>query len=512
MKPKNTSSKSRRLLTRRLVMMLLKRNELNELKTRRLARTLLKRNELNELKRPVLDKLKLKRPVLDELKRPVLDKLMLKRPALNELKRPMLDKLMLKLLVLNELKWPVPDKLMLKLPKLPKAQSLSPVEEMKLTIRTEGEQSLRMNFCEEWRLWREFRHNVSSLFSRHTPADTVGAVALDAFGSLACGTSTGGIVGKRPGRVGDSPLPGCGGYANAYGAASATGHGEAIMKVTLSRLALSRLQAIAEEPPREVPKPSCQRAAEEALQDLEDTGPAGRGGLLLLSRQGELSAVSLSTRGAGGSTHAGVAEFTAEDSGEEGSPRPHLCTAARPALRPQEGTVGVPPRVALCLTKGSGLDTLDAVGQVEIRYVKLPRCRKSRVVFQPRGEGFHAGGMKVVSLDLEHVLLETLRGHTALTQDGQAEADAFPGMEHVLQVTAVTFGYGNGEDSFTHVTSKCPKSLPDLHLACASLAAPCSRGHRTPANFHEKLLKDLLVKRMEQVLQEHHWDWDLACP
>ncbi|CAK9117820.1 unnamed protein product [Durusdinium trenchii] len=68
-----------------------------------------------------------------------------------------------------------------------------------------------------------------------------------------------------------------------------------------------------------------------------------------------------------------------------------------------EGTVGVPPRVALCLTKGSGLDTLDAVGQVEIRYVKLPRCRKSRVVFQPRGEGFHAGGMKVVSLDLEHV-------------------------------------------------------------------------------------------------------------
>ncbi|CAK9035797.1 Ubiquitin fusion degradation protein 1 homolog (UB fusion protein 1) [Durusdinium trenchii] len=123
-----------------------------------------------------------------------------------------------------------------------------------------------------------------------------------------------------------------------------------------------------------------------ALEELERQGVLEKGALLTF-------AVSLSTRGAGGSTHAGVAEFTAE-----------------------EGTVGVPPRVALCLTKGSGLDTLDAVGQVEIRYVKLPRCRKSRVVFQPRGEGFHAGGMKVVSLDLEHVLLETLRGHTALTQ------------------------------------------------------------------------------------------------
>lgn len=124
-----------------------------------------------------------------------------------------------------------------------------------------------------------------------------------------------------------------------------------------------------------------------ALEELERQGVLEKGALLTF-------AVSLTTRtGEGGSTHAGVAEFTAE-----------------------EGTVGVPPRVALCLTKGSGLDTLDGVGQVEIRYVKLPRCRKSKVKFQPRGEGFHAGGMMVVSLDLEHVLLETLRGHTALTQ------------------------------------------------------------------------------------------------
>lgn len=134
-----------------------------------------------------------------------------------------------------------------------------------------------------------------------------------------------------------------------------------------------------------------------ALEELERQGAIERGTLLTFAvclpgtvtmrPAGEPSSPSV------GSTHAGVAEFTAE-----------------------EGTVGVPPRVALCLTKGSGLNTLDAVGQVDIRYVRLPRCAKSWVKLQPRGEGFHAGGAKAISMDLEHVLLGTLRGHTALTQ------------------------------------------------------------------------------------------------
>ena len=56
---------------------------------------------------------------------------------------------------------------------------------------------------------------------------TVGAVALDKYGNLAAGTSTGGITYKMPGRVGDSPLIGAGTYAdNATCAVSATGHGE----------------------------------------------------------------------------------------------------------------------------------------------------------------------------------------------------------------------------------------------------------------------------------------------
>ncbi|MBP6789121.1 MAG: isoaspartyl peptidase/L-asparaginase [Candidatus Promineofilum sp.] len=66
--------------------------------------------------------------------------------------------------------------------------------------------------------------------------DTVGAVALDAYGNLAAATSTGGTRHKRPGRVGDSPLVGCGAYADNWTAGvSATGYGEALMRVVISK-------------------------------------------------------------------------------------------------------------------------------------------------------------------------------------------------------------------------------------------------------------------------------------
>ncbi|XP_047206897.1 isoaspartyl peptidase/L-asparaginase isoform X3 [Girardinichthys multiradiatus] len=65
---------------------------------------------------------------------------------------------------------------------------------------------------------------------------TVGAVAVDTDGNVACATSTGGLLNKMEGRVGDTPCIGSGGYAdNMSGAVSTTGHGEAIMKVTLAR-------------------------------------------------------------------------------------------------------------------------------------------------------------------------------------------------------------------------------------------------------------------------------------
>ncbi|TRM83733.1 arginase, partial [Sulfolobus sp. F3] len=61
--------------------------------------------------------------------------------------------------------------------------------------------------------------------------DTVGAVALDNEGNLVAGTSTGGISGKLPGRVGDSPIPGAGYYATTNVAVSSTGIGEIILKI-----------------------------------------------------------------------------------------------------------------------------------------------------------------------------------------------------------------------------------------------------------------------------------------
>jgi beta-aspartyl-peptidase (threonine type) len=66
--------------------------------------------------------------------------------------------------------------------------------------------------------------------------DTVGCVALDCEGNLAAGASTGGTGDHPPGRVGDSPLPGCGYLAeNGVGGISFTGEGEGIMRVAASR-------------------------------------------------------------------------------------------------------------------------------------------------------------------------------------------------------------------------------------------------------------------------------------
>lgn len=48
-------------------------------------------------------------------------------------------------------------------------------------------------------------------------------------------TPAGGLPAKMQGRIGDSPLIGCGGYANEYGGCSTTGHGESMMKITLAR-------------------------------------------------------------------------------------------------------------------------------------------------------------------------------------------------------------------------------------------------------------------------------------
>jgi len=66
--------------------------------------------------------------------------------------------------------------------------------------------------------------------------DTVGCITIDKQGNIAATSSTGGIKNKTPGRIGDSPVMGSGAYANDVCGASATGWGEHIMRVVLSRM------------------------------------------------------------------------------------------------------------------------------------------------------------------------------------------------------------------------------------------------------------------------------------
>ncbi len=108
--------------------------------------------------------------------------------------------------------------------------------------------------------------------------DTVGSVALDSDGNIAAATSTGGVTGKKVGRVGDVPLIGSGGYAdNRVGGVSTTGHGEAIMRVNLAKLVLTYMEM----------GMHIQEASEKALGYMA-LRVNGSGGLIALDADGNM--------------------------------------------------------------------------------------------------------------------------------------------------------------------------------------------------------------------------------
>jgi len=101
--------------------------------------------------------------------------------------------------------------------------------------------------AERKKIWKESVKQLKSTKSHRyfgklgnflEATDTVGAVAIDKAGRIACACSTGGITLHLQGRVGDTPLLGAGNYANEFGGASATGHGECIAKLLLSKIAV----------------------------------------------------------------------------------------------------------------------------------------------------------------------------------------------------------------------------------------------------------------------------------
>ena len=133
---------------------------------------------------------------------------------------------------------------------------------------------------ERWQQFLQWRDKSSSAPIDRTHAyGTVGAVALDQAGHLAAATSTGGMVGKRWGRVGDSPIIGAGTFAeDGLCAVSATGDGEFFIRASAARQLRDRMAWHGE---------SVQTAADSTIEDIGGLG--GEGGLIAIDAKGHVA-------------------------------------------------------------------------------------------------------------------------------------------------------------------------------------------------------------------------------
>ena len=138
----------------------------------------------------------------------------------------------------------------------------------------------------ELKRWMEIKKRRLKPEDFFSGRETVGAVAIDVDGNIAAGVSTGGTPFKMPGRVGDTPIIGAGAYAdNSVGGVAVTGFGEAIMRVLLAKKVIDLLAEGF--PPKE--------AAKKGLEImLEKTG--GRGGVILITKKGEIGLYHTTTR------------------------------------------------------------------------------------------------------------------------------------------------------------------------------------------------------------------------
>lgn len=132
---------------------------------------------------------------------------------------------------------------------------------------------------ERWERARRSGELSVARFGAAEHVDTVGAVALDAAGNLAAASSTGGVFGKLPGRVGDSPIFGAGTYASKGAAVVGTGVGELFLE-TLACLQAARLIEGGADP---------QAACEEIIDAIGRRDPSAAG-LLALDPSGRAGA------------------------------------------------------------------------------------------------------------------------------------------------------------------------------------------------------------------------------
>jgi beta-aspartyl-peptidase (threonine type) len=121
------------------------------------------------------------------------------------------------------------------------------------------------------------RQSDDHYFDEELKYGTVGAVAIDCEGHVAAATSTGGLTGKRWGRIGDTPLIGAGTYADdRAGAVSATGAGEYFIRTAVAHEICARMRMLGE---------SAKKAADAVIAEVGEIG--GRGGVIVVSAKGE---------------------------------------------------------------------------------------------------------------------------------------------------------------------------------------------------------------------------------
>ena len=138
----------------------------------------------------------------------------------------------------------------------------------------------------EWFATEERRRQLEELkatpggwFDEEMKYGTVGAVALDVHGHLAAATSTGGITGKRWGRIGDSPIVGAGTWANdATCAVSATGSGEYFIRAAVAHEIDARMRLAGQ---------TLEEAAAGAIADMGALG--GTGGVIAVAANGDVT-------------------------------------------------------------------------------------------------------------------------------------------------------------------------------------------------------------------------------
>ena len=132
---------------------------------------------------------------------------------------------------------------------------------------------------ERWQQLLDWRRDHAAELDRTHSRGTVGAVAIDVNGHVAAGTSTGGMTGKRWGRIGDSPVIGAGTYAaDGTCAVSATGSGEYFIRASAARQICDRIAWHGE---------AVQSAASATIANIGDIG--GDGGVIAMDGAGHIA-------------------------------------------------------------------------------------------------------------------------------------------------------------------------------------------------------------------------------